>query len=108
MAVRPVRFRAVAAADLDEAAEYYRRQADQQVALDFVDAVEQAMRRIGQQPHLGTLRYAYDLAIPDLRAWSVDRFPYAVFYVGTEEFVDVWRVLHERRDIAASLREPTV
>jgi toxin ParE1/3/4 len=107
VAVRPVRLRALAAADLDEAAAYHHGHAGEQIALDFIDAVERAIHRIGHQPHLGTLRYGYELAIPGLRAWPVDRFPYALFYVDTDETVDVWRVLHARRDIPTSLHEPT-
>ncbi len=30
-------------------------------------------------------------------------FPYVVFYVDRADSVDVWRILHARRDIAASL-----
>jgi toxin ParE1/3/4 len=36
--------------------------------------------------------------------WPVRRFPYLIFYLETEDRVDVWRPLHNRRDIPASLQ----
>ncbi|WP_366942080.1 type II toxin-antitoxin system RelE/ParE family toxin [Cupriavidus basilensis] len=38
-----------------------------------------------------------------LRVWSFDRFPFLVFYRVNGDMLDVLRVLHERRDIVASL-----
>ena len=45
------------------------------------DALERDLRRLARQPHLGSLRFAYELGIPGLRAWPLHRFPYVVFYV---------------------------
>jgi toxin ParE1/3/4 len=104
---QPVRLRQLAAADGDDASEYYRREADDQTAIDFIDAVERGIRRIGRSPHMGSLRFAYELSIPDLRAWPLRRFPYVVFYVVTDEEIDVWRILHTRRDVPATLEPPT-
>ncbi|SPD66872.1 conserved protein of unknown function (plasmid) [Cupriavidus taiwanensis] len=47
--------------------------------------------------------YAHLLPDASLRVWSLDRFPFLVFYRVSGEVLDVVRVLHERRDIAASL-----
>lgn len=91
------------AADLDDASEYHRQEAGEQTALDFIDAVERGIERIRRSPHVGSLRFAYELAIPDLRAWPLQRFPYVMFYVGTEMELDVWRILHTRRDVPATL-----
>jgi hypothetical protein len=33
------------------------------------------------------------------------RYPYVVFYVEREDRIDVWRVLHTRRDIPARMHE---
>ena len=103
---KPVRLRQLAAVDLEGASEFYDREAGEQIALDFIDAVENAIKRIRRSPHVGSLRFAYELAIPDLRAWPVQRFPYLVFYVVSDEEIDVWRVLHTRRDVAATLEPP--
>lgn len=69
-------------------------------------AVESAARRIGRNPRLGSLRFAYELSVPDLRVMAVGTFPYLLFYLERERSVDVWRLLHTSRDIPASLREP--
>ena len=103
---KPVRLRERAATDLQDASEYYRNEAGEQTALEFIDAVERGVRRIGRNPQIGSLRFAFELGIPDLRAWPVSRFPYVVFYVDAEDLVDVWRILHTRRDVPASLGEP--
>ena len=103
---KTVRLRQRAAADLDETSEYYRREAGEHTALDFIDAVERGVKRISRSPHAGSLQFAYELAIPDLRAWPRHRFPYIVFYVVTDNEIDVWRILHIRRNVQATLEPP--
>ncbi len=99
-----VALRALAAADIDSAVVYYRTEACPAVALDFVEALEAAIGHLSQHPLAGSLRFAYELGIPGLRCWSLRRFPYLVFYLTAhDDRVDVWRVLHARRDIPASL-----
>lgn len=82
---------------------YYRDEGDLEVALDFVDALEAAITDLCDHPLIGTLRFAFELEIPDLRSWSLQRFPYLAFYVPDNDRIDVWRVLHARRDIPAFL-----
>ena len=106
MAAKPVQFRELATFDLESATGYYGAEADVATAIRFVDAVEATARRIGRNPQLGSLRFAYELAVPDLRVMSVGKFPYLLFYLERETSVDVWRLLHTSRDIPASLREP--
>lgn len=103
MAQTPVQLRAAAAHDLDQAVDHYRREAGDSVALRFIDAVEMAVVRISRAPHSGTLRFAYELGIPDLRALPLGDFPYTIFYVEGADRVDVWRVLHSRRDIPTEI-----
>jgi toxin ParE1/3/4 len=40
-----------------------------------------------------------------LRFWGCKRFPYLVFYFESKDQIDVWRVLHDGRDIPAWLRD---
>lgn len=103
MAARLVQLRERAAADIDRAADYYLSEAGTDIALRFVDAVERSINRIGRSPGSGSLRFAYELEIPDLRARAVDRFPFLAFYVVSDEAVDVWRILHTSRDIPAAI-----
>jgi toxin ParE1/3/4 len=53
---------------------------------------------------MGSPRYEH--LLPGLRFWKLRRFPYLVFYVEQVNSVDVPRVLHAARDIAALLPEP--
>ena len=106
MAAKPVQFRELATFDLESASSYYVAEADVATAIRFVDAVEAAAKRIGRNPRLGSLRFAYELAVPDLRVVSVGKFRYLLFYLERETSVDVWRLLHTSRDIPASLQEP--
>ena len=99
---KPAQLRAVAAADIDRAVDHYLDEADADVAARFVDALERALARLARQPQLGSLRFAYDLGIPDVRIWPVHRFPYLIFSVEQDDRLDVWRVLHDRRDIPAT------
>ena len=99
----PVRLRALAAADVESVIAYYRREASDGTALDFVDALEHAVSQIRRSPRLGSLRFAYGLGIPELRVWTVEHFPYLVFYVPRDDQIDVWRILHSRRDFSDAL-----
>ena len=101
----PVRLRALALADVDEAIAYYLQEADADVALGFIDALEQAYRHLGRQPASGSPRYAHELNLPVLRCWPLTRFSHLVFYVEQAEHVEVWRVLHGAREIPAWLLE---
>ena len=93
--------RALAAKDIDAAATYYRNEANPQIALDFVDALEAAINHLRQHPLTGSLRFAYELEIPELRSWPLQKFPYLIFYVPDGDHIDIWRVLHNRPDIPA-------
>jgi toxin ParE1/3/4 len=102
---KPVRLRSRAAGDIDSAVDFYVAEAGADVAGRFVDAVERSVRQLGRQPHGGSLRFAFELDIPGLRAFPVSRFPYLVFYVERETELDVWRLLHTSRDIPTTLVE---
>lgn len=99
MARRTARLRELAAHDLDSAVTYLIEEADETTAIDFVDAGEAAISRIARSPGIGTLRFADELGVPGLRAWPVPRYAYVIFYVPGEREIDVWRILHERRDL---------
>ena len=105
MARNPVELRAAAAHDIERAVDHYLDEAGESVALRFVDAVEHAVVRISRAPLVGTLRFSYELGIPDLRAWPLERFPDLIFYVAATDRVGVWRVLHSRRDLPTELAE---
>ncbi len=102
MAAR-VTLRQVAINDADAAFEYLLTEAPPGTATNFIDALQQALEHLSQHPLTGSLRFAFELDIPELRTWSLNRFPYLVFYICTGGDVDVWRILDAHRDIPASI-----
>ncbi|MCO5963630.1 type II toxin-antitoxin system RelE/ParE family toxin [Sinorhizobium meliloti] len=98
--------RELARSDVEEAIDYYVREAGNEIALGFIDSLQEAYALIANHPEAGSLRYAYELGLPDLRSVSLKRYPYLVFYRDQPGLVDVWRVLHAKRDIPQSMQEP--
>ena len=105
MKFKPIIPRIVAQRDVEDAVDYYLNEASEQVALGFIDALEQAYTHIARHPATGSTRYAHELDLPELRSWPVKRYPFLVFYVERPDHIDVWRILHGQRDIPSWLRE---
>jgi toxin ParE1/3/4 len=97
-----VRERAVR--DVEDIVDHYIAQGSIQAAERFVNELEGAYRQIADFPSSGSARFASALALPGLRAWHLSIFPYFVFYVVADKHIDIWRVLHDRRDIPQSLQ----
>ena len=97
--------RKLAKRDVEEAIDHYLVEASAKVALGFVDELEKAYAHIARHPASGSPRYAHQLGLADLRFWPLGRYCYLVFYVECDEHIDVWRVLHEQRDIPAWMNE---
>ncbi|MBS0339943.1 MAG: type II toxin-antitoxin system RelE/ParE family toxin [Proteobacteria bacterium] len=95
--------RALANQDIEDIIAYDLGENAEQAALGFIDALERAFGHLGRHPNTGSPRYAHALNLPGLRSWALTRYPYLVFFVERDDQVDVWRVLHARRDIAAWL-----
>ena len=102
MVERQAHLRSRAAADIGETMAYLRGDAGDGVALAFIDALENAINHITRSPNAGSLRFAFELGIPELRAWGLRRFPYVIVYVPLGDRIDIWRVLHRGRDIPGS------
>jgi toxin ParE1/3/4 len=92
--------------DVDEAINYYLSENAPEAALGFIEALEQAYGYIGRHPSAGSLRYAGELNLPGLRFWPLKRYPHLAFYLERSDHIDVWRVLHSKRDIPAWMQEP--
>lgn len=105
MTAKPVKPRAKAREDVDIAVEYYADEAGADVAFSFIDAVEQAYTFIGEMPAAGAPRWSHELNLPGLRTMGLKGFPWLVFYLDFETHVDVWRVLHAKRDMPARLAD---
>lgn len=92
--------------DIDAALRHYRQEGGADLGLRFVDDVEAAVTHLRRHPLTGSLRWSYELDIPELRSWPLDTFPYLVFFTVHEDRLDVWRVLHMRRDVRTALEPP--
>jgi toxin ParE1/3/4 len=103
---RPVIPRDLANRDVEAALEQYLREGTEKAALGFIEALEHAYAHIGRHPAAGSPRYAHELNLPGLRFWPLPRYPHLVFFVERGDHIDVWRVLHGKRDIPAWMREP--
>lgn len=99
MTIKPVILRILAEQDLQQASLHYQSEGGEALALGFIEEAEQAFRRIGRSPAIGSPRYAYELSLEGLRVWPLRRFPYLIFYIEQPNALDVWRVLHGQRDI---------
>ena len=101
--MKPVIPRARAVEDIEGAVDYLRQEAGEAVALGFIDDLELAFSRLAEQPAAGSTRWAHELGLPGLRSWRMHRHPYVVFYLERVDHIDVWRVLHGRRDMPPRL-----
>jgi toxin ParE1/3/4 len=95
--------RAQASADIAAAVSHYLDEAESDLAERFIDEVEGAIGVIAEAPGTGSPRFGDMLRLPGLRSRRVAGFPFLVFYIETDQRIEVWRVLHERRDIAGTL-----
>ena len=105
MTAKPVVPRAQARADIELAVDHYAREAGVDVAFTFIDALEHAYAFIGNAPAAGSPRWSNVLNLPGIRTVRLKNFPWLVFYFEFETHVDVWRVLHAKRDLPAWLSD---
>lgn len=106
MKTKPVTLRQQASQDVDDCLAYYLAEGSEQAAIGFIDELQRAFEQIARHPAVGSLRYAHELNLPGLRSWSLARYPQLVFYVGRNDDIDVWRVLHGQRDTPAWMQSP--
>lgn len=105
MKSRSVVPRETAERDAQEAIAHYFDEGGAELALRFIDTLERAYLHESKHPASGSLRYARERDLDGLRFWPVKHFPYLIFYMERDDHVDVWRVLHGKRDIPAWLQE---
>jgi len=103
---KPVVLRRPAEDDIDAAIAYYLNEAGADTAAGFVQQLEESTERISQRPASGIPRYAHELHIADLRYRSMKGFPYLIFYIEKERYIEIGRVLHSSRDIPAAIGGP--
>jgi toxin ParE1/3/4 len=74
-----------------------------EVAGKFVHEIGNTLDDLCLHPELGSRRYAHLLSDRSLRMWKLGRFPFLVFYRINGKWIEVMRILHERRDMSADL-----
>ena len=104
-AARRVVPRHVAEQDIEEAVDHYFGEGGAALALQFIDSLEAALDHLAAHAESGSPRYATELDLSGLCHWPVAKFPYLIFYVIDGDVVDVWRVLHGKRDIPQFMQE---
>jgi toxin ParE1/3/4 len=106
MTEKPVRLREQASQDIQEIIHYLLDADAESAAMAIIQELQEAYELISRHPFVGSTRHAYELDLPELRSWPLQRFPYLVFYVDCPQQIDVWRVLHSKKDIPAWLLPP--
>lgn len=89
--------------DVDEAADFYELQSAT-LAMKFLTAFGDAVRRLRGFPSIGSPRYRDMLDVPGLRCIQTDTFPYLLFYREQGGQLILARLLHNSRDIASILK----
>lgn len=105
MTAKPVLPRAKARADVNSAVEHCANEVGADVAFRFIVALEKAYTFIGEVPGAGSPRWSHELNLPGLRTIRLNGFPWLAFYIEFESHVDVWRVLHAKRDMPVWLSD---
>jgi toxin ParE1/3/4 len=101
----PVVPRELARQDAEQAVDHYLAEGGPDVAFGFIDALEAAYAQIAENPEGGSPRWGHELNLPGLRSRKLKRFPYLVFFLARDDHVDVWRILHTKRDIPSWLQD---
>jgi len=98
----PYRLRADARHDVRDALDYYLAEEADEAAYGLVVALDDACATIAEHPGIGSRRHGESLGLDRLQTWPVTGFPFLVCYLEQGDHIDVWRVLHMRRDIASA------
>ncbi len=94
-----------ATADINELADYYRKEAGYAVALRFIDNAERAFDQLLTMPSIGALLGLDELPYEDIRRWQIDGFRnLIILYRETADGIEIVRVLHTSRDITVLLK----
>jgi toxin ParE1/3/4 len=92
--------------DLSHIVNYLRQTAGPDVAKRFIVQVETALKQIATQPLIGSLWHSSNPELSSLRVWTLHGFPnHLLFYLPTEDSIELRRVIHGSRDMSAFLED---
>jgi toxin ParE1/3/4 len=57
--------------DEEEIVQYYEQTPSAQIALSFINALDQAFSKLSRFPQMGSPRPEYDLELDGIRSWSL-------------------------------------
>ncbi len=98
---RKIIIRDSAFTDLDEISAEIGKNAPR-ASVRFLESAQQAFGLIADVPGVGTPRNYDNPAFAGMRMWSIPKFTkYLIFYLTTEETVEIVRVLHGAQNIQA-------
>lgn len=84
---------------------YLNREAGSDIALRFIDSVEEALERLERFPYLGRVRHFRQQG---LRSWPVPGFRrWLIFYLPIKNGVRLYRVIHSARNLEKQLWRPS-
>ena len=93
--------------DLETIALYLEGQAGLEVAERFRFQTEAALTQLASMPLIGSLWRSNHPRLKDLRAWPIPGFrKYLVFYISSQERIEILRILHGARDVSEILKGP--
>jgi toxin ParE1/3/4 len=97
------RIRPLAAQDLEEIVRYLDERSS--IAADrFIEEFLRSALMLAEMPRLGPVRRTRG-ELKGLRSWPLTNFgPYVLFYLPTEDSIDVVRVFHGARDVDRELK----
>ena len=85
---------------------YYLLEERFEVAIRFLDAVDESIEAICQMPHIGAPKDFTKPILSGMRSWPVKGFEdILIFYIVQAEALRIVRVLHGRRDLKILERE---
>lgn len=84
--------------DVESGVEYYARE-NIEIAKLFIEEYRSAIKIIERLPGIGSLRFSVELNIPEIQTYSLRKFPYLIFYIERDKYIDIVRVLHMSRDV---------
>jgi len=88
-----------------EAARYYAQEGGLDLGERVFDAAIAALEPIERMPSIGSPRLGQLCDTPGLRSWRVTGFPMQWLYFEASDHLDVVRLLGDRQDIVAILRD---
>ena len=105
LAIKPLRFRPAARADIRRELAWYRQEAGEAVARRLLDAIRQVEQLLPAQPGMGSPRLGLLLGVPALRACALTGFPLSLWYLERADHLDVVRLVSHRQDPSAAWAE---